>query len=130
MTGLSRSNTRYQPFQTPAMASLWSQALRSRGLSSCRRRRLPSGGLKQKKIMNSPKWKGLHPVIQSSGNRFLDIRKLLLYKANHMEASSPRCNCFTSQVGPARLVLTAKRDVRAGEELLWEYSPTLPGWDD
>lgn len=78
-----------------------------------------------KKIMNLPEWRGLQPVIQASGDRFLDIRQLTLYKSNHTESSSPKCNAFCSQIGPAKLTLTARRDIWQGEEILWEYSRTM-----
>jgi len=78
-----------------------------------------------KKIQNTPQWKGLQPVIQGSGDRFLDIRLLRLYKANHTEATSTKCNAYVVQSGPARLVMIARRDIWRGEEILWEYSATL-----
>ena len=64
-------------------------------------------------------------LLQATGDRFLDIRALKLYKSNHMEATSPRCNAYCSQTGPARLALFARRDVWRGEEILWEYSKTM-----
>ena len=78
-----------------------------------------------KKIQSLPEWKGLHPVIQASGDRFLDIRLLRLYKANHISSSSPKCNAYVTQRGPARLTMIARRDIWQEEEILWEYSPTL-----
>lgn len=77
------------------------------------------------KIMNLPEWRGKQPVIQLSGDRFLDIRQLLLYKTNHAESSSPKCNAYISQVGPTRLTITASRGIWHGEEIMWEYSPTM-----
>lgn len=78
-----------------------------------------------KKIMNMPAWRGLQPVIQGSGNRFLDIRLLKIYKANHCESTSPNCNACVSQSGPARLTMTALRGIWRDEEILWEYSQTM-----
>lgn len=78
-----------------------------------------------KAILNSPAWRGLHPVIQGTGDRFLDIRKLLLYKSNHIESTSTRCNAWISQTGPATLRLTALRNVWRGEEIMWEYAKTM-----
>ena len=78
-----------------------------------------------KQILNMPEWRGLQPVIQSNGNAFLDIRKLKLYKCNHSASTSPQCNACVTQTGPARLTLTARRDIWRGEEILWEYSPTM-----
>ena len=78
-----------------------------------------------KKIMNLPAWQGRQPVIQGSGNRFLDIRLLLMYKANHCDASSPNCNVYVSQHGPSRLTMTTLRGIWRDEEILWEYSQTM-----
>ena len=78
-----------------------------------------------KKIMNSPEWNGLHPVIQLSSDRFLSISHLLLYKSNHCDSASPKCNAYCSKIGSATLRLTARRDVWRGEEILWEYTPTI-----
>jgi hypothetical protein len=78
-----------------------------------------------KKIMNMPAWRGLQPVIQGSANRFLDIRLLKIYKANHCEATSSNCNSYVSQNGPARLTMTAVRNIWRGEEILWEYSQSM-----
>ena len=75
--------------------------------------------------MNLPEWKGLHPVIQLSGDRFLDIRALKLYKTNHAESNSPKCNGYVSQIGPSRITMTALRDIWQGEEIMWEYSPQM-----
>lgn len=77
------------------------------------------------KIMSTPEWRGKHPVIQLNSDRFLDIRRLTLYKSNHTPSSSPRCNAHVAQSGPARLTLTALRDIRRGEEILWEYSASM-----
>jgi len=78
-----------------------------------------------KKITNMPAWRNRQPVIQGGGNRFLDIRLLTIYKANHCEATSPNCNACVSQSGPARLTMTALRNIWRHEEILWEYSPTM-----
>ena len=82
-----------------------------------------------KVIMNLPAWRGRHACIQSSGNRFLDIRLLQLYKANHCASSSRSCNVEVSQTGPAQLSMTARRGIYRGEELLWEYSASQPDFD-
>lgn len=78
-----------------------------------------------KKIMNLPAWRGLQPVIQGSANRFLDIRLLQIYKANHCEATNRNCNAYVSQNGPARLTMRAVRGIWRGEEILWEYSQSM-----
>jgi len=78
-----------------------------------------------KLILNMPEWHGRQPVIQGSSNKYLDIRLLLIHKANHCPATSPQCNAAVSQKGPARLVMTTRRNVYRGEEILWEYSPTM-----
>ena len=81
-----------------------------------------------KKLMNSPEWKDAeigHPVIQLSSDRFLSISHLLLYKSNHCDSASPKCNAYCSKIGAATLRLTARRDVWRGEEILWEYTPTI-----
>ena len=78
-----------------------------------------------RKILNTPKWRGTHPVIQLSGDRFLDISHLKLYKSNHCPSTSPKCNACVLQTGPVRLVLTARRNIWPGEEILWEYSATM-----
>ena len=75
--------------------------------------------------MSLPEWRGRQPVIQGSGDRFLDIRRAKLYKSNHSASTSPKCNAYVSQTGPARLALTARRDIWRGEEILFEYSPTM-----
>mmetsp|Transcript_64348 Transcript_64348/g.126339 ORF Transcript_64348/g.126339 Transcript_64348/m.126339 type:complete len:170 (+) Transcript_64348:122-631(+) len=77
-----------------------------------------------KRVLQDPVWSHANPVIQLNGNRFLDIRKLLLYKSNHAVASSRACNVSVEQVGPADLALVSSRPIRKGEELMWEYSPT------
>jgi hypothetical protein len=77
-----------------------------------------------KKILADPVWALANPVIQINGDRFLDLRRLLLYKSNHAFSSEPRCNVRVEQVGEGLLALVATRQVRRGEELLWEYSPT------
>jgi len=79
-----------------------------------------------KKIMNLAAWKGLQPVIQGSkSNRYLDIRNLTIYKANHCESTSTKCNACVEQCGPNRLLMTAKRNIYKNEEILWEYSKTM-----
>ena len=82
-----------------------------------------------KVIMNLPAWKGRHACIQSSGNRFLDIRLLQLYKANHCAAGQANCNVEVSQTGPSQLSMTARRGIYRNEELLWEYSASQPEFD-
>eukprot|EP00966_Prymnesium_polylepis_P032654 759638-Prymnesium_polylepis.1 len=81
-----------------------------------------------KKILADPVWADANPVIQMNGDRFLDIRRCLLYKSNHASADSPRCNTRVEVVGSdsasTTVALVARRTVRRGEELLWEYSPT------
>ena len=77
-----------------------------------------------KKVLADPTWASANPVIQMNGDRFLDIRRCLLYKSNHAPSSSSQCNCEVECVGNGMLALVARRTVRRGEELLWEYSPT------
>uniref|UniRef100_A0A7S2GX56 SET domain-containing protein n=1 Tax=Octactis speculum TaxID=3111310 RepID=A0A7S2GX56_9STRA len=73
-----------------------------------------------KKIMNSIEWKDRNPVIQLNKNRFLDIRKLQMYKANH----SSQSNIDVQRTGESCIEVVALRDIYEGEELFWEYSPT------
>jgi hypothetical protein len=77
-----------------------------------------------KTILKDPHWTHANPVIQCNSNRYLDIRKLLLYKANHCESQSRNCNVRVQQVGLNKLQMVALRDIDENEELMWEYSPT------
>ena len=77
-----------------------------------------------KKILADPTWAQANPVIQMNGDRFLDIRRLLLYKSNHALSTSQRCNADVELVGNGTVALVARRTIRRGEEILWEYSPT------
>ena len=77
-----------------------------------------------KRILADPVWAAANPVIQLNGGKFLDIRKLLLYKSNHAFAAEKRCNARVSLIGPSTVALVSLRTVRKGEELMWEYSPT------
>jgi hypothetical protein len=77
-----------------------------------------------KKILADPLWREANPVIQLNGNKFLDIRKLLLYKANHSRSDQKCCNALMAQTGQNTLSLVSVRTIRRGEEILWEYSAT------
>ena len=77
-----------------------------------------------KRILTDPAWTHANPVIQLNKNRFLDIRALVMYKMNHALSEDHRCNVFVDRTGNAEVSCTALRDIRAGEELMWEYWPT------
>jgi hypothetical protein len=49
---------------------------------------------------------------------------LLLYKSNHAVETDRRCNAEVVLSGPATLRLVATRAIRAGEEIMWQYSTT------
>jgi len=77
-----------------------------------------------RRILSEPDWIDRNPVIQVNKDGFLDIRALLLYKSNHAKSSDWGCNTQVQRCGPSELCLVAIRDIREGEELMWEYSAT------